>query len=50
MKLINFYLSRNILGWKEGTHTLEVKYRGSREELMQKIKELIEEQKEDEYA
>lgn len=42
MRMIRHYLSRNILSWKEGTHTLQVTFRGSKEELMKKLKEELE--------
>lgn len=42
IELTKFYLSRNWLGWREGTHTLEIRFRGSKAELLQKIKEELE--------
>lgn len=42
MKLVKFYLSRNWLAWKEGNYTLDLRFRGTKEELLQKIKEEIE--------
>ena len=41
-ELIHQRLSRNWLGWREGTHTLEITFRGSKTELMQKLKEELE--------
>jgi len=43
MKLVKSYTSRNILGWKEGTHTLELTFRGTKKELMQKLKDELQE-------
>lgn len=42
MKMTYHNLSRNILNWNNGTHTLEIRYRGTKEELMQKLKEELE--------
>jgi hypothetical protein len=42
MKMTYHNLSRNILNWNNGTHTLEIRYRGTREELLQKRKGEIE--------
>ena len=42
MRLVHHELSRNFLGWKEGTHTLEIQFRGTRDELLKKLKEEIE--------
>lgn len=43
MRMVHHRLTKNILGWKEGTHTLEVEYRGTKEELLEKLKREIEE-------
>lgn len=42
MRLIIHRLTRNILGWKEGTHTLTLEFRGTKEELMELLKEELE--------
>lgn len=42
MKMIYHELTRNIWNWNNGTYTLILKYRGTREELLKKLKEEIE--------
>jgi hypothetical protein len=42
MKLIRFHISRNFFAWKEGIYTLDIQYRGTKEDLMKKVKEEIE--------
>jgi len=42
MKYIYHTLSRNWLAWREGTHTLSITYRGSKIELLEKLKEELE--------
>ena len=42
MRLVNHYITRNWLAWREGTHTLEIRFRGTKDELMRKLKEELE--------
>lgn len=42
MRLVYHSTSRNIFNWGHGTHTLEITYRGTKEELIQKLKEELE--------
>lgn len=41
-KLIYHNIERNLFNWNNGTHTLTVRYRGTREELEQLLKDILE--------
>lgn len=43
MKLTHHRITRNFFAWREGTYTLDVEFRGSKEDLQKRLKELLEE-------
>lgn len=42
VKLVTHRITRNILNWSDGTHTLELEYRGSKKDLTQLLKDILE--------
>jgi hypothetical protein len=42
MRLVRHSITRNWFAWKEGICTLDIQFRGTKEELMLKLKEEIE--------
>ena len=42
MRVTYFQITRNFLSWKEGIYTLEIKFRGTKNELLQKLENELE--------
>ena len=44
MKLWKHHISRNLISWDSGTHTLEIEYHGTKQELQEKLRKVLEEE------